>query len=101
MLTEQLCKSILHDEAVIDYLVDRIFELQGEENPRLPRLRLQLEDVENRIKNIITAIEQGIIFDSTKDRLAELEKEKSQLDLTIIQEQIKSPSLRKSKYVLE
>ena len=86
---------ILHDEAVIDYLVDRIFDLQGEENPRLPRLRLQLEDVENRIKNIITAIEQGIIFDSTKDRLAALEKEKSQLDLTIVQEQIKKPFLTK------
>ena len=95
ILTEQLCKSILHDEAVIDYLVDRIFELQGEENPRLPRLRLQLEDVENRIKNIITAIEQGNIFDSTKDRLTKLEKEKSQLDLTIIQEQIKKPFLTK------
>ena len=75
--------------------MDRIFDLQGEENQRLPRLRLQLEDVENRIKNIITAIEQGIIFDSTKDRLAELEKEKSQLDLTIIQEQIKKPFLTK------
>ena len=94
-LAVQKAMDILHDEAVIDYLVDRIFELQGEENPRLPRLRLQLEDVENRIKNIITAIEQGIIFDSTKDRLAELEKEKSQLDLTIIQEQIKKPFLTK------
>ena len=56
---------------------------------------MQLEDVENRIKNIITAIEQGNIFDSTKDRLAELEKEKSQLDLAIIQEQIKKPFLTK------
>ena len=94
-LAVQKAMDILHDEAIIDYLVDRIFELQGEENPRLPRLRLQLENVENRIKNIITAIEQGIIFDSTKDRLAELEKEKSQLDLTIIQEQIKKPFLTK------
>lgn len=94
-LAVQKAMEIIHDEVVIDYLVDRIFDLQGEENPRLPRLRLQLEDVENRIKNIITAIEQGIIFDSTKDRLAELEKEKSQLDLTIIQEQIKKPFLTK------
>ena len=94
-LAVQKAMDILHDEVLIDYLVDRIFDLQGEENPRLPRLRLQLEDVENRIKNIITAIEQGIIFDSTKDRLAELEKEKSQLDLTIIQEQIKKPFLTK------
>ena len=94
-LAVQKAMEILHDEVLIDYLVDRIFDLQGEENPRLPRLRLQLEDVENRIKNIITAIEQGIIFDSTKDRLAELEKEKSQLDLTIVQEQIKKPFLTK------
>lgn len=94
-LAVQKAMELLHDEAVTDYLVDRIFDLQGEENPRLPRLRLQLEDVENRIKNIITAIEQGIIFDSTKDRLAELEKEKSQLDLTIIQEQIKKLFLTK------
>ncbi len=94
-LAVQKAMELLHDEAVIDYLVDRIFDLQGEENPRLPRLRLQLEDVENRIKNIITAIEQGIIFDSTKDRLAELEKEKNQLDLTIVQEQIKKPFLTK------
>ena len=86
---------ILDDERIIEYLIDTIYALQGEENPSLPRLRLQLEDVENRIKNIITAIEQGIIFDSTKDRLAELEKEKSQLDLTIIQEQIKKPFLTK------
>ena len=87
-LAVQKAMEILHDEAVIDYLVDSIFDLQGEENPRLPRLRLQLEDVENRI-------EQGIIFDSTKDRLAELEKEKNQLDLTIVQEQIKKPFLTK------
>ena len=94
-LAVQKAMDILYDEAVIDYLVDRIFDLQGEENPRLPRLRLQLEDVENRIKNIIAAIEQGIIFDSTKDRLAKLEKEKNQLDLTIVQEQIKKPFLTK------
>ena len=54
-----------------------------------------MAEVENKIQNIIKAIEQGIIFDSTKERLAELEREKSELDLTIVQEQIKKPFLTK------
>ena len=41
------------------------------------------------------AIEQGIIFDSTKDRLAELEREKKELEITILQEKIKKPFLTK------
>ena len=86
---------ILHDETVIEYLTERIYELQSDENPRLPRLKEQMADVGNKIQNIIKAIEQGIIFDSTKERLAELEREKSELDLTIVQEQIKKPFLTK------
>ena len=65
---------ILHDEAVIDYLVDRIFDLQGEENPRLPRLRLQLEDVENRIKNIITVLSKELSLILRKIDLRNLKK---------------------------
>lgn len=86
---------ILHDETVISYLTERIYELQSDENPRLPRLREQLADVESKIQNIVKAIEQGIIFDSTKDRLAELEREKSELNVTTVQEQIKKPFLTK------
>lgn len=58
-------------------------------------MREQLADVENKIQNIVKAIEQGIIFDSTKDWLAELEREKSELNVTIVQEQIKKPFLTK------
>ena len=36
-----------------------------------------------------------MIFDSTKERLTELEKEKSELEITILQEQIKKPFLTK------
>lgn len=76
-LAVQKAMDILHDETIISYLTERIYELQSDENPRLPRLREQLADVENKIQNIVKAIEQGIIFDSTKDRLAELEREKA------------------------
>ena len=94
-LAVQKALDILHDETVVEYLTERIYELQSDENPRLPRLREQMAEVENKIQNVIKAIEQGIIFDSTKERLAELEREKSELDLTIVQEQIKKPFLTK------
>ena len=58
-------------------------------------MREQLVDVENRIQNVIKAIEEGLIFDSTKNKLAELEKSKSELDLAIMQEEIEKPILTK------
>jgi DNA invertase Pin-like site-specific DNA recombinase len=84
---------ILNDEVVVDYLVHKIYDLQGEENPRVPRLKAQLAETEKKISNMISAIEQGIILTSTKTRLAELEKEKSELEIVILQEQIKKPFL--------
>lgn len=63
------------------------------------RLRLQknrrFSDVEKRLANIMQAIEQGIIFDTTKERFAALEKEKKELEITIFQEKIKKPFLTK------
>ena len=86
---------ILHDEKLVDYLTDRIYVLQGEENPRIPRLKEQLDETEKRISNVMDAIEQGIITDSTKDRLAQLESKKKELEITILQEKIKKPFLTK------
>ena len=52
-----------------------------------------MADVLKKIENIIQAIEQGIIFESTRDRLAELEKQKSELEISILEEQIERPLL--------
>ena len=35
---------ILHDETVVDYLTEQIYELQSDENPRLPRLKEQMAE---------------------------------------------------------
>lgn len=86
---------ILQNNEIIDYLTDKIYALQGEENPRIPKLKAQLSDVEKRLANIMQAIEQGIIFDTTKERFAALEKEKKELEITILQEKIKKPFLTK------
>ncbi len=86
---------VLDDENLIDALTHKICDLQTSENPRLPRLREQLAENEKKISNIIKAIEEGILFDSTKERLSQLEKDKNELILTIAQEQIKKPFLSK------
>lgn len=86
---------ILKNDEIKDYLTDRIYVLQGEENPRIPKLKAQLADVEKRLANIMQAIEQGIIFDTTKESFAALEKEKKELEITILQEKIKKPFLTK------
>ena len=92
-LAVQKAFEIVNDEKIVDYLVDKLFEMQGAANPRLPQLKAQMADVLKKIENIIQAIEQGIIFDSTRDRLAELEKQKSELEISILEEQIERPLL--------
>ena len=47
---------ILNDEKLISYLTDRIYVLQGQENPRIPNLKAQLEDTQKRIGNIWTPL---------------------------------------------
>ena len=86
---------ILNDEKMITYLTDRIYILQGEENPRIPNLKAQLEDTQKRIGNIMDAIEQGIITENTKSRLTQLEGKQKELEIAILQEKIKKPFLTK------
>ena len=86
---------ILNDEKLISYLTDRIYVLQGQENPRIPNLRAQLEDTQKRIGNIMDAIEQGIITENTKSRLTQLESKQKELEIAILQEKIKKPFLTK------
>ena len=69
--------------------------LQGQENPRIPNLKAQLEDTQKRIGNIMDAIEQGILTENTKSRLTQLESKQKELEIAILQEKIKKPFLTK------
>ncbi|MDE6373191.1 MAG: recombinase family protein [Clostridia bacterium] len=94
-LVVEKAMKVLHDDKLVEYLTERIFVLQGEENPRIPHLKGQLADTEKRIENLMNAIEQGIITDTTKDRLAQLETKKKEIEIAILQEKIKKPFLTK------
>lgn len=64
------------------------YQLQAAADPEIPLLTQQLTDTERAIKNIMTAIEQGIFTASTRDRLQELEADKLDLQtrLTVAKE---------------
>ena len=58
-------------------------------------LRKQLAEIEKGIDNIVNAIQAGIFSNSTKQRLDELEAEKSELSVQILKEEISKPTITK------
>lgn len=94
-----------YKEAVADILLDRtysevraldtVFALQGKESDTIPMLKKQLSETQKGIENMLNAIQSGIFNESTKKRLDELEERKSQLEVSILQEELQHPVLTK------
>ena len=70
-------------------------EIQGKENTVLPMLRKQYAEIQRGIDNLLNAIQQGIVTPSTKQRLEDLEKQKSDISVQIIKEEMSKPLLTK------
>ncbi|MBR3438482.1 MAG: recombinase family protein [Clostridia bacterium] len=84
-------KSMLMDDEFVDSFAAKAYNSQEKESAELTALKSELSNVEKSIKNLISALEQGIITDTTKERLNELEKAKSELKSSIAGYEIKSP----------
>ena len=91
IVIDQIQRIILDDE-LIERLADMALERQGT-NTTLPILHQQYAETERSINNFLNAIQQGIITESTKQRLEELEQLKSELSVQIAKEEIKQPTL--------
>ena len=74
-------------------------EKEFAENSVLTALEQSLKDVEKRIKNLLDLMEQGIVTPSTRERLLELESQKSDLDHRIARESMKKPPLSKERII--
>ena len=74
----------LRDE-IIEWIADQTvaYNQRKEAESHIGILEDQLAEAKRGIKNILTAIEQGIITPSTKDRLQELEREQSKIEAKI------------------
>ena len=98
---EQTVTRVLVDD-VIEYIADKVVELQRKEladTSMLDYYKSQLRDVEKGLKNIMAAIEQGIITPTTKDRLLELEAEKADLEENIQKEEIVHPTFSREQII--
>ena len=81
------------DDKLMEQLSYKLYDLQMQGSTILPALQTQLSDVESGIDNMLNAIQQGIVLESTKKRLSDLENRKKELQIEIAQEQIKHPLL--------
>ena len=88
-------EKVLFDDALLEKIADTIMEIQGKENTVLPMLRKQYADIQRGIDNLLNAIQQGIVTPSTKQRLEDLEKQKSDISVQIIKEEMSKPLLTK------
>lgn len=88
-------RQMLFDDSTVNAIADMVLGVQGRENTSLPTLKMQLEQTEKGIENMLNAIQQGIFTPSTKQRLEELEETKEQLTVSILQEELQKSSLTK------
>ena len=85
--------TLVSDDDIVQNMVDAVMEQQGKDNIIMNALRKQLADVENGIENILNAIQMGIVNESTKKRLDELEMRRNELRIDIGREELASPTL--------
>lgn len=91
IVVENTIKALSNKEYV-NQMIDSILEYQNTENTELPMLNSQLKKIDASINNMLNAIEQGIITDSTKQRLQDLEARRKEIQLSIVQQQISKPT---------
>lgn len=76
-----------------------LMEKEFAENSLLPSLEQAQRDVDKRIKNLIDLMEQGIVTPSTKERLLDLESQKTDLTNRIAREGSKKPVISKERII--
>ena len=93
---------ILNDNDIIDAFADCYMKWQAKEDSHseLKILEERLRKNEAAIKNVMTVIDSGLVTESIKSHLLELEAEKSDIQNGIENEMIESPSLMRDEVVL-
>ena len=75
---------VLTDEA-IDRIADAILVMQEQGDTMTPVLKQQMQQCETEIRNVMKAIRQGILTETTKECLEELENHRDSLKTSILQ----------------
>ena len=84
-------QKIVFDDDLISMLCETTLKVQNQENTTLPILKKQYNDTLKSIDNLLNAIQQGILTPSTKERMESLEKQKTELSIQIVKEEMSKP----------
>lgn len=89
---------LANSDEFIKLVADKVAEYLEREKDQsvLKSLQAKHKEVEVSIKNMIAAIEAGIITESTKSRLMQLESERADIDKGIARELIAEPNLNRN-----
>ena len=98
-VVEFTVQQVLTDENIekISTRAMELIEKEFQDTSILIGLQERLKETNKRIKNLMSAIEQGIITPTTKERLEELEEERRDLEGQIAREEMKKPLLTKER----
>lgn len=83
----------------IDQIAEASIKALDKERDKMPLLKANLRDIENKISNLLKISEYGTIPKSVRERLLELEENKTQVEEQIELEKIKTPLLTKDHIV--
>ncbi len=92
LVVSETMKMVMDDKA-IEAIVSMLMDLQDREKVNLPLYEQQLREADTAIKNLLNAIQQGILTKSTKGRLEELEATKEELETRIACEKLAKPKV--------
>ena len=84
---------ILQEPEIIKNIAKRVIVFQNGENKAIPLLEKQLAEVNKNIANLLDAIQNGIYTATVRDRLEELEAQKTDIETKIANEKIAKPVL--------
>ena len=86
-------------DTAIDRIADAIVVMQEQEDTVTPVLKQQLQQCETEIRNVMKAIRLGIITDTTKECLEDLEAQRESLKGSIAQLQLERRRFSKEEIV--
>ena len=98
----RLTASIVLQDDVIEYISDRVVAIQikeHEDTSLLQYYQKQLVDTNASIKNLLKAIEAGILTDTTRERLLDLEATRKELELEIEKENFARPTINREQVI--
>ena len=89
---------VLTDDA-IDRIADAVLVMQEQGDTMTPVLKQQLQQCEAEIRNVMKAIRQGIITETTKECLEDLETQRDSLKASILQLQLERRKFTKEEII--